>query len=122
MKRSYLKRRTRLRSRTRIRARNPKRIKKLRAKQFGTDGYREHILGLRCVVTGAWPVDPAHVLGRRSTGHGPEGLAPLVRRVHDAFDNIGEARFAELYGVTKEWIRDWARKHRAEWEANQGEV
>ena len=105
MRKSYLKRR------------NPKRIKRLRAQQFGTDGYREHILGLRCIVTGEWPVDPAHVLGRRSTGHGPEGLAPLVRRVHDAFDNIGEDRFPELYGFTKEWIRDWARKHRAEWES-----
>lgn len=98
--------------------RNHARVKRLREEQFGDDGYREHILSLRCLVTGRRPVDPAHVLGTRGAGAGPEGLAPLSREIHDAFDSsMTEKRLMEVHGFTREPIREWARAHRAEWEA-----
>lgn len=96
---------------------NRERIKKLRAEQFGTDGYREDIISLPCLVCARSPVDPAHVLKTRAAGGGPDGLAPLCRIHHTAFDSMGGERFEELYRVSKADIRAWARSHRESWEA-----
>ncbi len=94
---------------------NPKRIQKLRAEQFGTDGYREHIISQPCVVCNWWPVDPAHVLGTRGARHGPEGLAPLCRRHHRAFDSsMTDERIMAVHGFLREEVREWAR---ASWRA-----
>lgn len=99
-----------------LRARNPKRLKRLRAQQFGDDGKREWILEMPYLVTGRRPVDPAHVLGTRGAGYGPEGMAPLYGVAHTDFDSsMSEGRFEEKYGHTRAWIRARARLLDQEW-------
>lgn len=100
---------------------NRERRAKLRAEQFGTDGYREHVIASPCLVTGTLPVDPAHVLKSRGAGGGPEHMGPLCRAVHRDFDDMGEARFRARWGVTKEEVRDRCRVFRARWETVHGE-
>lgn len=103
--------------RTPIRKRNPERLARLQVEQFGADGYKEHIKSLPCLVCGSWPVDPAHVLRTRAAGGGPDGMAPLCREHHTAFDSLGEERFEQLLRISKADIRAWAKDERAEWEA-----
>lgn len=117
LKRSPLPRGKGPRRRARVRKVNRARLKKLRAQQFGIDGYRETVLSIPCLVRGTLPVDPAHVLGTRGAGAGPEGLAPLSREIHDAFDSsMTDERLLAVHGFTREPIREWARRHRAQWE------
>lgn len=96
---------------------NRKRIKKLRAKQFGPK--REWIVTLPCVVTGRMPVDPAHVLGTRGAGAGSEGLCPLTREVHQDFDEASESAFKRKWGRTKAWVRARAQELEVEWQSRQ---
>ena len=108
---------------TPIKARNLARLARLRASGFGTDGKREWIMGMPCIATGRRPTDPAHVLGTRGAGHGPEGLAPLARDVHTDFDgSMTNQRFAQRHGCTREWIRQQARRLEKEWQANQNDL
>jgi hypothetical protein len=109
--------------RTPLRKRNPERLARLRAEQFDDTGeegnYYDHIMSLACIVTGRSPVHPAHVLGDRSTGAGPEGMAPLAPEVHSDFDDglLDDEHFQRRHGVSRADIRAWAIQHRAEWEA-----
>lgn len=120
-RRTRLQTRSRLERKTPLRPINRERRKRLREEQFGADGYREKILRTPCLVTSTLPVDPAHVLGTRATGAGPEGLAPLSREIHRAFDSsMTDERLQEVYGFTREPIREWARRNRAQWEAKHG--
>ncbi|MEQ1573093.1 MAG: hypothetical protein ABL993_02495 [Vicinamibacterales bacterium] len=117
-----------LERRTPLRKRNPERLARLRVAQFDDTGeegnYYDHITSLACLVTGRSPVDPAHVLGDRSTGAGPEGMAPLSREVHDDFDDglLDDAHFQKRHGVSRADIRAWAVQHRAEWDAEHAEA
>lgn len=95
---------------------NRARRKKLRAEQFGTDGKRGWILSKRCIVSGRADSDPAHVLESRGAGGGAEGMAPLNREVHVDFDNLGQDRFLEKWGVSKEDVREHARQLELEWQ------
>lgn len=101
--------------------RNEKRLKRLRAKQFGTDGKREWILSLPSIVSNerGWegnPIDPCHVLGTRGAGHGPEGMAPMLRSEHIDFDgSMTDERFEEKYGISREVIREKTRALHEEW-------
>lgn len=121
MKRTPIRRKTELRRGRKAkspakRKRDRERAKKRRARQFGNDGYREEILRTPCLVRGTLPVDPAHVLGTRGAGHGPDGLAPLSREIHRAFDSsMTDERLWEVYGFTRETIREWARARRQAW-------
>ena len=102
--------------RTPIRKRNPERLARLQVQQFGPGEYKAHIKSLSCLVCGCWPVDPAHVLKTRAAGGGPEGMAPLCREHHIAFESIGEDRFELLLRISKADIRAWAKEHRTDWE------
>lgn len=108
---------------------NPERLKKLRAKQFGTDGKREWVLSMRCGVTGLYgwaenPMEPAHtgspdpdVRGQSTRGAGADDtfLFPMLHLVHADFDSLPEAKFEELYGVSKQWVREYAEDLDREW-------
>lgn len=103
-----------------LRARNPERLKRLRAQQFGDDGKREWVLEMPCLATGRRPVDPAHVLGTRGAGHGPEGMAPLHRVAHRDFDSsMSEQRFEAKYGRSRAWTRARARLLDQEWKGRR---
>ena len=109
--------------RTPLKAANPVRIRRLRARQFGTDGKREWIISLPSALTGrAGPCDPAHVLGTRGAGAGPEGLAPLRREEHTDFDgSMTDERFRARYnGRSRQDVRDAARRLDAEWKHSKG--
>lgn len=119
---------------TRLKKVNPKRLRRLRAMQFGTDGKREWVMAQLCCVTGhpgdpEWPIDPAHVgdpdpdaKGRtRATGAGPERLAPLWRPVHTDFDNLPADVFENKYGVSKTWVRQHAELLHEAWLSLPGE-
>jgi len=141
--RNPLRRRTPLRSnpettrawreRTRARLRrtpilkaNPERLKRLRAGQFGVDGKREWIMGLPSALTDCqgWegdPIDPAHVDGTRGAGAGPEGMAPLRRSEHQAFDSsMTDERFIVRYGRSREYVRHRARELERAWQQTRG--
>jgi len=103
--------------------RNPQRMARLRAAQFGTDGKREWILSLRSALTGRRaregdPMTPAHVLGTRATGAGPEGMAPLLWSEHVDFDSsMTDLRFAWRYGGhTRDGVRAAARRLEQDWQ------
>jgi hypothetical protein len=104
---------------------NPERERRRRAEQFDDtgepDSYYEHITSMTCLVTGWSPVDPAHVLGTRGAGHGPEGMAPLHRKVHRDFDDglLSDEAFQREWNVSRADIRAWAIQHRAEWDAGK---
>jgi hypothetical protein len=102
-----------------MRKRNPERYARLQAAQYGP--YGDVIAATACIVTGEHPVDRCHVLGKRSTGAGPEGLAPLARRVHTDFDDeyLSDERFFARWKVSRADIRAWAREHYAAWLAEQ---
>ena len=95
---------------------NRKRMKRLRAEQFGTEGYYEHVVASPCLLTGRpGPSDPAHILKSRGAGGGPEHMGPLCRDVHTDFDHMPEDRFLVRWKRTKEWVRDRCREFRASW-------
>lgn len=106
---------------------NPEREARRRAKQFDDrgepDDYYTHITSLTCIVTGRSPVHPAHVLGDRSTGAGPEGMAPLWWEVHRDFDDglLDDLHFQKHWGVSRADIRAWATSHRQAWEAESND-
>ena len=107
---------------------NPKRLKRLRAEQFGKDGKREWILGLSSVVSGkrGWagnPMTPAHVGGTRAAGAGPEMVAPLLWTEHIDFDStMRDERFEARYGISRLKIRELAVELEAEWQRMKGEL
>lgn len=116
-----LERHTRLGRKSRIKARNHKRMKRLRADQFGADGYYEHVVASPCLLTGRpGPNDPAHILKSRGAGGGPEHMGPLCREAHTDFDHMPEDRFLARHGRTKEWVRDRCREFRIEWTERKG--
>ncbi len=101
---------------------NRKRMKRLRAEQFGKDGKREWILSQPSALTGlmGWsgnPMTPAHVEGTRATGAGPERMAPLLWTEHLDFDSsMTDESFARRYeGRTREDVRRRARELDLEW-------
>ena len=101
---------------------NTKRLKKLRAKQFGKDGKREWILSLPSALTGKLPWDgnpmtPAHVGKTRGAGGGPEMMAPLLWTEHVDYDSsMTDKSFAGRYGGrTRQDVRDGARELEREW-------
>lgn len=110
---------------------NPKRIRKLREKQFGDDGEakKKWIVSMLCGVTGTpgtelFPIDPAHVgspdpdergQSTRAAGADSRYLFPLRRDVHDNFDNLPEGKFEELWGVSVQWIREYAEDLDRQW-------
>lgn len=109
--------------RSRKEARSRARKARLRAFQFGTDGKREWILRHPSVLSGQWPVDPAHVLGTRGAGHGAEGLCPLTRAEHRDFDgSMTDERFRRRHGHGREWVREAARQLEREWQAWQNDL
>ena len=105
---------------------NRKRLKRLRAKQFGTDGKREWILGLSSVVSGkrGWngnPMTPAHVGGTRAAGAGPEMMAPLLWTEHVDFDSsMRDERFESRHGISRSRIRELAVELEMEWQRMKG--
>lgn len=108
---------------------NPARLRRLRAQQFGTDGKRSWIMRQRSALTRLWghemdPIDPAHVLGTRASGAGPEGMAPLRRTEHTDFDSsMTDKRFATKYnGRTREDVRQAARRLETEWQELKGAI
>jgi hypothetical protein len=123
---------------TRIKPVNHKRIKRLRAMQFGTDGKREWTLAQASCVTGRWgydgdPMTPSHVLGTRATGAGPEGIVPMLASENTDWDSLDEAKWLEKYGSSKTWVRQHAElahqawlglpeDERAEWAARAKEA
>jgi hypothetical protein len=114
MKRTgFLNRSSPLKRKTAMKRINHERLARLEASQFGE--YGEHIASLACLVTGARPVDRAHVLRDRSVGGGPNGLAPLARVVHIDFDDglLSDVAFERRWRVSRADIRAWAK---ASWE------
>lgn len=121
-KRGVFARLTELVNRVAMRKTNPKRLKKLRAMQFGMDGKRETVLSLPSCVTGRWgwegdPMTPSHVLGTRATGAGPEGMVPMLASENDDWDNLPEEKWLEKYGISKEIVREMARELEQAWQA-----
>ena len=114
--------------RTPLKPVNRKRLKRLRAEQFGTDGKREWILGLSSVVSGkrGWadnPMTPAHVGKRRGSGGGPEMMAPLLWTEHIDFDSsMRDERFESRHGISRSRIRELAIELEAEWQRMKGEL
>ena len=114
--------------RTPLKPVNRKRLKRLRAAQFGTDGKREWILGLTSVVSGkrGWagnPMTPAHVGGTRATGAGPEMMAPLLWTEHIDFDSsMRDERFEVRYGISRSKIRELAIELEEEWQRMKTEL
>lgn len=99
---------------------NEERQKRLRARQFGTDGKREWVVSMRCCVSGSigteeWPIDPAHARETRAAGGGPECMVPLWRPVHTDYDSLPEGKFEERWGVSKEWVRQHGDMLEIEW-------
>lgn len=107
---------------------NPERIKKLRAKQFGTDGKREWIVSMPCCVSGEsagfWPIDPAHTgspdpdergQSTRAAGADSTYMAPLLRPVHTHYDDLPDEKFTAIYGVSKQMVREHALSLDLKW-------
>lgn len=108
---------------------NHERRARLREKQFGTDGKREWIMGMLCGVTGQegteeFPIDPCHVgspdpdvRGQSTRGAGADDtfLFPMRREVHRAFDSLDAQRFEEVFGVSKQWVREMAVSLHEDW-------
>lgn len=104
---------------------NPEREARRRARQFDDtgepDSYYAHISAMTCIVTGWYPVDAAHVLGTRGAGHGPEGMAPLHRKVHRWYDDamVSDEAFFNEWGVSRQDIRSWAIQEQQRWESER---
>ena len=82
-------------------AKRGKNYEKNREKQFGTDGKREWIISLPCVVCRRSPVDPHHE-PPRSLGGKSKDLVPLCRRCHWETHNLAGTphRGLERFEVT----------------------
>jgi hypothetical protein len=105
----------RLGRRTPLAKRNPERLARLEERHFGE--YGKAIAAQSCWVTGKSLVHRAHVVGKRSTGAGPEALAALHEDVHFAFDDemLSDARFQARWGVSRADIRARAVAEYAAW-------
>lgn len=113
---------------------NTDRIRRLREKQFGEgERKREWVMGMLCGVTGQpgteqWPIDPAHAgspdpyergQSTRAAGADDTYLFPMRREVHSDYDSLDEAKWEEKYGVSKQWVREYAAKLDREWREMQ---
>lgn len=127
--RPYMANSTFKRPRTGLRPINHERRKKLREKQFGVDGKREWVMAMLCGVTGLEgteesPIDPCHVgspdpdepeQSSRGAGADSTYLFPMRREVHVAFDTLPADKFEELFGVSKQWVREYALYLHHDW-------
>lgn len=123
-KRNQLKTRKPLKRGTPLRARNPERLARLEERQFGSDGKKQAVKAMRCLLSGSrgWagnPVDAAHADRTRGAGGGPECMVPLRRYPeHVDYDSsMSEGRFEEKYGRTRQWVRAQGHAIEAEWPA-----
>lgn len=88
--------RTPIERRTPLRKSNPKRRKKLYAKQFGT--YADVVRTFPCCVCGHFGADPHHVTTRGASGSKSD-LVPLCRDHHREWHDKGRATFEAKYSV-----------------------
>ncbi len=93
MKRTPM-RRSRLRRRTPLRSRGRSRFPGRRQPD-----YKAWIATLPCLVTGGWPVDPAHVRSRGAAGSDYANIVPLTHRLHRELHDMGRRTFEAKYGV-----------------------
>ena len=111
--------------RKRLPQRNPKRLARLRAKQFGVDGKREWVVGMGCFISGSSgtrdnPVDPAHIGKTRGAGADSTRILGLLRfPYHDDYDNLPRAKFEAKHGVRHAELENRARWAEEEWQRKQ---
>lgn len=93
---------------------NRERRARLYAKQFGAKA--DWVRGMPCCVSGKnVPVDVAHVDGTRGAGADNSMIVPMCREAHRDFDEQPDEKFLEIWGVSKEMVREQARALESEW-------
>ena len=98
---------------------------RLRAKQFGTDGKREWVVGMGCYISGKSgtkenPVDPAHIGRTRGAGADSSRILGLLRfPYHVDYDDLPKDKFEAKHPATHAELEEAARQLDEDWQRKQ---